>query len=128
MINLSPAEMRFIRVWTRLAIIIGIILPTIGFIVWFKSPEVRKIFGFYLLVLFIQLLTEKIVSSFRFSSLLVLVGTLYSAFRVWQLEKGKTTHSTQTNSRFISNVLWLLLLFWSSNLIVLLTLCLPSVL
>ncbi|MDF5716556.1 MAG: hypothetical protein PUP93_22455 [Rhizonema sp. NSF051] len=43
-INYSPAEMSFIRVWTRLAITIGIILPTIAFIVWFKSPEVRKIY------------------------------------------------------------------------------------
>ncbi|MEH2388690.1 MAG: hypothetical protein V7K14_23565 [Nostoc sp.] len=62
MINYSDAGLRFIRVWILLAIAIGLIVPTITFVIWFKYPEIRKIFGLYLLVLIIQIVTEQIVS------------------------------------------------------------------
>ncbi|MCC5620550.1 hypothetical protein [Nostoc sp. CHAB 5715] len=85
MINYSDAGLRFIRVWILLAIAIGLIVPTITFVIWFKYPEIRKIFGFYLLVLIIQIVTEQIVSRVWLPSLVVIIGTLYTAFRVWQL-------------------------------------------
>ncbi|MEH2044986.1 hypothetical protein [Nostoc sp.] len=132
MINYSDAGLRFIRVWIWLAIAIGFIVPTIAFIVWFKYPEVRKVFGFYLLILVIQIVTEKIVSSVWLPSLVVSIGTLYTAGRVWQLwyeqQSLKTTDLSQANFKIINSVLWVLLLFWSSNLIMLLTLCWPSIL
>ncbi|MHC5828715.1 MAG: hypothetical protein ACYT04_75635, partial [Nostoc sp.] len=62
MINYSDAGLRFIRVWILLAIAIWLIVPTITFVIWFKYPEIRKIFGLYLLVLIIQIVTEQIVS------------------------------------------------------------------
>lgn len=131
-INYSDLGRRFIQIWIWLAIAIGLVLPAITFIVWFKHPELRKIFGFYLLVLVIQIATEQIISKIWFSSLVVIIGTIYTIFRVWQLKKGQQlvqiNHSEQGNSRLISGVLWLLLLFWSSNIIVLLTLSWPSIL
>ncbi|MEH2084173.1 MAG: hypothetical protein V7K89_30650 [Nostoc sp.] len=131
-INYSDAGVRFIRVWIWLAIAIGLILPTIAFVIWFKYPQLRKIFGLYLLVLIIQIVTEGVVSRVWFPSLVVLIGTLYTAFRVWQLwheqQFLKATHFSQPNSRLISSILWLLLLFWSSNIIMLLTLSWPSIL
>ncbi|MGF2034214.1 MAG: hypothetical protein RMZ43_002625 [Nostoc sp. CmiVER01] len=134
MINYSDAGLRFIRVWILLAIAIGLIVPTITFVIWFKYPEICKIFGLYLLVLIIQIVTEQIVSKVWFPSLVVVIGTLYTAFRVWQLwHEQQFIKSTdfvveRGNFRIISNVLWLLLLFWSSNLIMLLTLSWPSIL
>ncbi|MDZ8222791.1 hypothetical protein [Nostoc sp. ChiVER01] len=134
MINYSDAGLRFIRVWILLAIAIGLIVPTITFVIWFKYPEIRKIFGLYLLVLIIQIVTEQIVSKVWFPSLVVVIGTLYTAFRVWQLwHEQQFIKSTdfvveRGNFRIISSVLWLLLLFWSSNLIMLLTLSWPSIL
>ena len=133
MINYSDAGLRFIRVWILLAIAIGLIVPTITFVIWFKYPEIRKIFGFYLLVLIIQIVTEQIVSRVWLPSLVVIIGTLYTAFRVWQLwheqQFIKSTDFIEPgNFRIISSVLWLLLLFWSSNLIMLLTLSWPSIL
>lgn len=127
----SDAGLKFIQAWVQLAIAIGLVLPTIAFIVWFKHPESRTIFGFYLLLLVIQILTERIVSSVWLSSLVVVIGTLYTAFRVWQLWQGiqliKTTQK-QSKYKLVKGILWLLLLFWSSNLIILLTLAWPSVL
>ncbi|MCC5663024.1 hypothetical protein LC653_03495 [Nostoc sp. CHAB 5784] len=133
MINYSDAGLRFIRVWILLAIAIGLIVPTITFVIWFKYPEIRKIFGFYLLVLIIQIVTEEIVSRVWLPSLVVIIGTLYTAFRVWQLWHEQqfiksTDFVERGNFRIISSVLWLLLLFWSSNLIMLLTLSWPSIL
>ncbi|MDF5708168.1 MAG: hypothetical protein PUP90_10925 [Nostoc sp. S4] len=131
-INYSDAGLRFIRVWILLAIAIGLVLPTIVFLVWLKNPQVRKIFGFYLLVIVIQILTEDIVSSVWLKSLVVIIGTLYTTFRVWQLwheqQSLKTTNLSQANLRIISSVLWVLLGFWSSNFIILLTLSWPSIL
>ncbi|MFN6483074.1 MULTISPECIES: hypothetical protein [unclassified Nostoc] len=132
MINYSDAGLRFIRVWILLAIAIGLILPTITFVIWFKYPEIRKIFGFYLLVIIIQIVTEQIISIWL-PSLVVIIGTLYTAFRVWQLWHEQqfiksTDFVERGNFRIISSVLWLLLLFWSSNLIMLLTLSWPSIL
>lgn len=131
-INYSDAGVKFIHVWILLAIAIGLVLPTIVFLVWLKNPQIRKIFGFYLLVIVIQILTENIVSSVWLKSLVVIIGTLYTAFRVWQLwheqQSLKTTNLSQANLRIISSILWLLLGFWSSNLIMLLTLSWPSIL
>ena len=73
MINYSDAGLRFIRVWILLAIAIGLIVPTITFVIWFKYPEIRKIFGLYLLVLIIQIVTEQIVSIWL-PSLVVIIG------------------------------------------------------
>ena len=112
MINYSDAGLRFIPVWILLAIAIGLILLTITFIIWFKYPEIRKIFGFYLLVLIIQIVTEQIFSIVLFPSLVVIIGTLYTAFRVWQLwDEQQFIKSTdfveRGNFRIISSVLWL---------------------
>lgn len=127
----SNVESQFIRVWLWLAIVIGLVLPTAALIVWFKHSELRTIFGFYLLVLIIQIMTEQIISSVWLSSLVVVIGTLYTAFRVWQLWQGlRLIQTTQAESRhqFPRSVLWLLLLFWSSNFIMLLTLGWSSIL
>lgn len=122
-IEYSDAGLKFIHVWLRLAIAIGLILPVVTFIVWFKRPEPRRVFGFYLLLLVIQIITEQIVSSVWLPSLVVVIGTLYTVFRVWQLWQGlHLIKTTQAQHKLMTSVLWLLLLFWSSNLIMLLTL------
>jgi hypothetical protein len=130
-IEYSEVELNFIKGWMQLAIAIGLVLPTIAFITWFKRPEIRKIFGFYLLLIVIQIATEQIISEFWLSSLVVVTGTLYTAFRVWQLWQSLQlirTSQDRSQYRLISSVLWLLLFFWSSNLIVLFAIAWPSVL
>jgi hypothetical protein len=127
----SEAGRKFIQGWMKLAIAIGLVLPTIALVVWFKRPEVRKVFGFYLLLLVIQIATELIISKVWLRSLVVVTGTLYTAFRVHQLWQSlQLIRTTQQRSRYrlVRSVLWLLLLFWSSNLIVLFTIAWPSVL
>lgn len=124
-INYTDAGLQFIRVWIWLAIAIGLILPGVAFFVWINHPEPRKIFGFYLLVLIVQIMTEQVVSSIWLPSLVVLIGTIYTAFRLWQLWQGQQllkTNQNQLSYKPISGLLWFLFLFWLSNLIILLTL------
>lgn len=129
-IQFSDAEHAFMQVWIRLAIAIGLILPSVAWLLWFKHPQPRKILGVYLSVLIIQIITEQIFSSVMFPSLVVVIGTIYTAFRLWQLWQGQqficTFHSS--SRKWVSALLWILGLFWSSNLIMLFTLGWSSVL
>ena len=140
LIKYSDANLKFIKVWIQLAVTIGLILPTVAWLVWFKYSESRIIFGFYLLLLVTQIATEQIVSSVWLPSLVVVTGTLYTLFRVWQLWQGlqqmktsppqsaRSATSKKPQQKLASGILWLLLLFWSGNLIVLLTIAWPSIL
>ena len=122
-VRFNDAGRRFMSVWIKLAIAIGLILPSILWFVWIKNPQPRKILGFYLSVLTIQIVTEQIFSRVGFPSLVVIIGTLYTAFRIWQLWQGQQLIYTNSSSpSWMSAMLWLLGLFWSGNLIMLLTL------
>lgn len=129
----SNSEFNFIRVWMGLAISIGVLLPSAAFFVWIRHPEPRKVLGFYLLVLIIQIMTEVVLSSVLFPSIVVFIGTIYTPFRLWQLWQGQQILAINTqlslhNRRLLVYLLWLTLLFWLSNLIILLVIAWPSVL
>ncbi|TVP62037.1 MAG: hypothetical protein EA343_12590 [Nodularia sp. (in: Bacteria)] len=130
-LDFGDGEMRVIQTWLRLALPIGLILPGIAFFAGIKHPQLRQIFGFYFLVLLVQIFTELIVVRVWISSLVVLIGTIYTAFRVWQLWQGLKLATKIPLHRFsdklIRGLLWLLLLFWSSNLMMLLTVAWPSI-
>ena len=121
-IDYRSAELSFIQIWLQLAIAIGVLLPGVAFLVWMRDPKLRTVFGFYLLVLGVQIASELIFSRVFFSSLLAIVGTLYTTFRIWQLWQGKyllslNYQSDRVRDRVARGLLWLLLLFWSANLI-----------
>lgn len=132
-INYNTWETNFIQFWIWVALVVGLLLPAIAFLVWMRRPEPRKILGFYLLVLLVQIITEQVVSSVLFPSLLVIIGTIYTIYRLWQLWQGQQIVNTDTqlntpNRRILRSLLQLLLLFWSINLTILLFLCFPSIL
>ncbi|MEG4962530.1 MULTISPECIES: hypothetical protein [unclassified Microcoleus] len=124
-IDYSEAERSFVQIWLQVAIVIGLLLPGVAFLVWIRHPNLRTIFGFYLLVLAIQIVSEQIFSRVFSSSLLVIIGTIYTAFRVWQLWQSQqflrmSDPSGKVGDRLAHGLLWILLLFWSANLIFLL--------
>ena len=116
---------QFIRGWLKLAIAIGLILPAIAFAIGFQRPEPRRIFGFYLLLLIIQIITEQVLSQNWMSSLVVPTGTLYTAFRIWQSWQGlqliQSARKHLSRYIFFRGVLWMALCFWLCNLVMLLT-------
>jgi hypothetical protein len=126
-IDYSNAEAQFIRVWVVIAIFVGILLPGIAFFIWLGHPTPRRILGFYLLVLITQIVTEQVLSEVLFSSIVVTIGTIYTAFRLWQLWQGQKLLATATQTvvpyqKLLEVLLWLILLFWLSNLVMLLML------
>ena len=132
-IHYSKPEANFIRLWVVIALVLGVLLPVIGFLIWIRDRDSKKVLGFYLLVLIVQILTEQILSSVWFPSIVVIVGTLYTIFRLWQLWQGQqlltSTDQPGTGSRTIlRGLLGLMLLFWLSNIIMLLTVAWPNIL
>jgi hypothetical protein len=131
-IQYSDPQRNFIRVWLKLAISIGIILPGIAWIGWRKNSQARKILDFYLLVLIVQILTEQVSSSVGIPSLVVTIGTIYTGFRLWQLWQGQQLVEKVTQNslsrKLMRALIWVLGLFWLSNLLMLLTLGWSSVL
>ena len=131
-IQFSATEQNFLRVWLRLAIAISLILPSIAWLVWLKNPQARKILGFYLFVLLVQIVTEQVFSSIASPSIVVTIGTIYTVFRLWQLWQGQQliykTAGNSSNFQLMSSLMWLLGLFWFSNLLMLLTLGWSSIL
>lgn len=132
-IDYSISQTNFIQLWIKIAVVIGVLLPGVAFFVWWRYPEPRKVMGFYLVVLIIQIVAESILSRVLFPSLVVVTGTVYTVFRIWQLWQGQqivmaAAQTNNHNSIIFSSLLWLLLLFWSSNLIVLFAVSWPSIL
>ena len=132
-IDYSTSETNFMQFWIKIAVFLGVLLPGVAFLVWHDYPEPRKIMGFYLVVLIVQIAAESILSRVFFPSLVVITGTIYTVFRIWQLWQGQqlvmaAAQTNNHNSMIFSSLLWLLLLFWSSNLIVLFAVAWPSIL
>lgn len=132
-IDYSAWETNFIQFWISAAIVAGLLFPGIAFLVWLRYPEPRKILGFYLLVLLVQIITEQVLTSILFPSLLVIVGTIYTVYRIWQLWQSQqvVNINTQLNTfsqRVLKSLLQILLVFWSINLTILLVLCFPAIL
>lgn len=130
-IQFSINEQNFLRVWLGLAIAIGLILPSVAWLLWLKNPLARKILGFYLFVLLVQIVTEQVFSSIVVPSIVVTIGTVYTVFRLWQLWQGQLIYKTAGDlspPQLMNSLLWLLGLFWFSNLLMLLTLGWSSIL
>lgn len=132
-IEYSDLAAKFIKIWIWIALLLGIILPAIAFFVCLGDRQPRNVFGFYLLVCIIQLTSEGVFSQIWFPSIVVPVGTVYTAFRIWQLWQGQQliTATAQLESRkrtVLSALIWLLLCFWTLNLIMLSVLAWPTIL
>lgn len=74
-----------------------------------------------------------IVSRVLSPSLVVMTGTIYTTFKIWQLWQSQQLVKTEVQINndcptTFSSLLWLLLLFWSSNLIVFFTVACPTLL
>lgn len=131
-IPFDTTERSFIKLWLNLAILIGLILPSVAWLVWIRNSQPRRILGFYLFVLIVQIITERVFIKIAFPSLVVTIGTLYTAFRLWQIWQGqqllRQASWSSSGRKLMNALLWILGLFWGSNLIVLLTLVWPAVL
>ncbi|MEM7593698.1 MAG: hypothetical protein AAF383_19670 [Cyanobacteria bacterium P01_A01_bin.83] len=121
----SNAQQQFIKVWASIAVLIGIIIPAVMLIVFWDRSMLRNFFSCYLVAVFIQLLSEIILSRTLCKSVVVIIGTLYTGFRIWQLWLG--LHLITYSQPWLS-LLYLVFFFWVANMIMLTTMAIPSIL
>ncbi|AFZ35346.1 hypothetical protein Sta7437_1788 [Stanieria cyanosphaera PCC 7437] len=120
----SETQWQFMRIWVKVALVIGVILPTVMLVVFWERSLSRQFFSCYLLAVVVQLTSEISFSRWLCPSVVVTIGTVYTGFRIWQLWSGINLVSyPQPWLGF----LWLVLLFWVANLIMLLTMAFPSI-
>jgi hypothetical protein len=127
-IQYSDAERDFLRIWLGLAIVIGVIVPAIAWVLWREQLTYQQILGFYLAALVIQIVTEQVFSSLGFPSLVVTIGTLYTLFRIWQIWQGYQLILAVPDNSLISALFGVLGLFWVGNVAFLLIVGWPSIL
>lgn len=121
----NDAQLKFIKIWVNVALVIGVIIPVMMWIVFWDTPILRQFFSCYLLAVVVQLACETSFSRTFCKSVVVIIGTLYTGFRIWQLWSGL---QLVTYSEPWLGLLWLVLLFWVANMIMLTTMAIPSIL
>jgi hypothetical protein len=124
-IAFNDAQWQFLKIWVNIAGVLGVLIPVILLIVLRNSPEIREFLNFYLLVVVIQLISESVFSRILCKSVVVIVGTLYTGFRIWQLQSALPLFSYF--QPWLS-LLWLVLIFWIANMIMLTTMAIPCIL
>ena len=131
--NYSDWERNTISSFLGMALVAGTLFPSIALLVWGRQQQPREILGSYLSVLLVQVATEAVFAQVFFSSITVIIGTVYTAFRIgqlWQSQQLLTT-SAQLGSpsrQIFLALVWLLLIFWFLNLVMLLVVGWPNIL
>lgn len=120
----NDAQFKFIKIWAKVAGLIGIIIPVVIWIVFWNEPMVRVFLSCYLLVVVVQLASERSFSRTLCQSVVVIIGTVYTGFRIWQLWSG--LHLITYPQPWLG-LLWLVWLFWVANMIMLIFMAIPSI-
>lgn len=123
-IDFSEQQWSFLRAWVKLALVFGILLPIFLCVQTWGQPSSLTFWGSYLLVVAVQLISERLFSQWLVSSVVVPIGFCYTAFRLWQLLDGFTLLSL---SRLAFVGFMGVVLFWTANLIMLMTIAIPTV-
>ncbi len=121
----NDAQWEFIKVWVNVALLLGVILPLVMLLVFWDELILRTFFSCYLVAVVVQLASEITLSRTLCKSVVVIIGTLYTGFRIWQLWEGLNLISY---SQPWLALLWLVLLFWVANMIMLTVMAIPSIL
>ena len=124
LMNFSEGQWKFMRIWVKVALILGIIFPIILLAIFWYQPEMHQFWGVYLLIVAIQLISEVALSNYFVKSVVVPIGTVYTIFRLWEL--------IEAWQNFSFSALWLYLFvlifsFWTANLIMLIFMAIPSI-
>ena len=120
----NERERQFIKVWAKIALLVGVIVPIVMWIIFWEQPVLRTFFSYYLLVVAVQLASEISFSRIYVKSVVVIIGTLYTGFRLWQLWAG--LHSFNYPQPWLG-LLWLVFIFWVANIIMLTFMAIPSI-
>ncbi|HTL87812.1 MAG TPA: hypothetical protein VL134_00315 [Leptolyngbya sp.] len=123
-IGFSEKQEKFLQKWVKLALVAGVLLPIGLFAQAWGQPFSGKVWGNYLLIVAVQLVSERFFSQWFVPSVVVPIGFFYTAFRLWQLLDGFThlAWSPWTGIGFS-----LVVLFWAANLVMLTVMAIPTI-
>lgn len=108
----------WLRLWFQLTVVVGLVLPALALLLGWRRPAVRAALAPYLVTLLIQILTERVFSTLFFPLIVIPIGTLYTAYRLWQLWRAqRLVATTAIPPRWLRPLLWLLLAHWTINLV-----------
>ncbi|MGD1919100.1 MAG: hypothetical protein ACFCAD_09515 [Pleurocapsa sp.] len=124
-LNFNRQQWQFLKIWLQLSLLLGIIIPIVLLAVYWTVPIVRQFLSVYLLTVGIQLASEKVFSRRLCKSSVVAVGLLYTGFRLWQMGSG--LQLINYGQPWFS-LLWLVFLFWVTNMVMLTTFAIPIIL
>jgi hypothetical protein len=123
-IGFSEKQWQFLRWWVKLALIAGVLLPICLLVPAWRQPSSWVFWGSYLLIVAVQLLSERVFSRWLVPSIVVPIGFSYTAFRLWQLLDG----FTQLTFSYLTMVgFGVVVLFWVANLVMLMVMAIPTV-
>jgi len=120
----SEAQLQFLKIWVNVALLIGVVIPLGLLIKFWNQPIPRQFLSYYLIVVFVQLASEVIFNRLLCKSIVIIIGTIYTGFRIWQLWSG--INATTYSQPWLS-LLGLVLGFWIANIIMLLTMAFPTI-
>ncbi|MEO1125919.1 MAG: hypothetical protein AAFW84_00455 [Cyanobacteria bacterium J06635_15] len=123
-IGFSEQQWQFLRFWVKLALIFGVLLPVLLLVQAWEQPDSSIVWGSYLLVVAVQLISEQVFSQWLVPSVVVPIGFFYTAFRLWQLLDG-FTHLSLSGLALLGFIG--VVLFWAANLAMLMILAIPTV-
>nr|WP_290226825.1 hypothetical protein [Trichocoleus desertorum] len=123
-IGFGEQQWSFLKAWVKIALVIGVLLPIALCVQSWGQPESLAFWGSYLLVVAVQLISERVFSQWLVPSVVVPIGFFYTAFRLWQLMDGVTQLS-------LSRLAWIgfsgVVLFWAANLVMLIAIAIPTI-
>ena len=123
-IGFSEQQGQFLKEWVKLALVVGVLFP-IALLVQAWGQHFSMVFwGSYLLVVAVQLGSERVFSQWLVPSVVVPIGFCYTAFRLWQLLDGFPQLSL---SGLALVGFWSVVLFWAGNLVMLTVMAIPTV-
>ena len=123
-IGFSEQQWQFLRWWVKLALVFGVLLPIALFIQAWGNASTLIFWGSYLLVVALQLISERVLSQWLVPSIVVPIGFFYTSLRLWQLQHGFTQLSLSGLAvvGFVGVVL-----FWTANLVMLIVTAIPTI-
>jgi hypothetical protein len=89
-IGFNQQQWQFLKWWVKLASFAGVLLPMCLLALDYKQPSSWVFWGSYLLIVTVQLISERVFSRSLVPSIVVPIGFFYIAFRLWQLLHGFT--------------------------------------
>lgn len=123
-IGFSDQQWTFLKAWVKLALVAGVVLPIALCVESWEQPFAMAFWGSYLVVVAVQLISERVLSQWLVPSVVVPIGFCYTAFRLWQLLDGFTQLSL--SGLALVGVVGVVL-FWFANLVMLTTIAIPTV-